>query len=183
MRNRRSSAERLGRLIVGLAVALGVLVATPLSAGHRMPWLLSLGIDRAEGGVGSGPPFFSPTDLAVEASEFLVVVDTHLAAVPRVDPVSGDRTIVSDAGTGSGFGFGGLAVPTSIAVEGTGSLVVLGVCCGLEPFNSYMLRVDPVSGDRTVVSGLGIGRGPPFVVPSDVAVWSVRDLNPFICKM
>src|ERR671922_2800070 len=96
MRNRRSSAERLGRLIVGLAVALGVLVATPLSAGHRMPWLLSLGIDRAEGGVGSGPPFFSPTDLAVEASEFLVVVDTHLAAVPRVDPVSGDRTIVSD---------------------------------------------------------------------------------------
>ena len=95
MRNTRSSAERLGRLMVGLVVALGVLVAAPLSAGHRMPWLLSLGIDRAEAGVGSGPPFFSPTDLAVEASGALVVVDTWLGAVVRVDPVSGDRTVVS----------------------------------------------------------------------------------------
>src|SRR5262245_49736336 len=98
----------LHRLIIGLAVTLGVGVAVPLSFSLRGAWLFSLAMDRAEGAMGYGSPFFSPTDLAVEASGFLVVVDTHLVAVLRVDPISGDRTMVSDAGTGSGFGFGGL---------------------------------------------------------------------------
>jgi hypothetical protein len=141
MRNTRSSAERLGRLIVGLVVALGVLVAMPLSAGHRMPWPPSLSIDRAEASVGSGPPFFSPTDLAVEASGSLVVVDGHVAAMLRVDPVSGDRTGVSHATIGNGPAF---VSPTAVAVEASGALVVSD--------REQVLRVAPVSGDRTVVS-------------------------------
>jgi streptogramin lyase len=157
-------------LLIAIVVTLGVTVAAPLNSSHEAPWLLSWTIARAEASVGSGPPFFAPTDLAVETSGALVVVDAHLAAVLRVDPVSGDRAIVADPGTGSGFGFGLGAFPTSIAVEASGTFVVMGTCCGFELFSSYMLRVDPVSGDRTTVSGLGIGSGPPFAVPSDVAV-------------
>jgi hypothetical protein len=49
---------------------------------------------------GSGPAFRNPWGIAVEANGNLVVVDLGLAAVVRVNPVSGDRTIVSDANTG-----------------------------------------------------------------------------------
>ena len=52
--------------------------------------------------IGSGPAFVSPRGIAVEADGSLVVVDLGLDAVVRVDPVSGDRTIISDASTGSG---------------------------------------------------------------------------------
>ena len=78
----------------------------------------------------------------------LVVVDFRLAAVVRVDPVAGDRTIVSDAATGTGPG---LSFPRGVAVEADGNLVV--VDQGL----AAVVRVDPVTGDRTIVSGLNIG--------------------------
>ena len=45
--------------------------------------------------VGSGLGFKASQGIAVEADGFLVVVDPALASVMRVDPVSGDRTIVS----------------------------------------------------------------------------------------
>jgi len=56
--------------------------------------------------IGSGPGFEQPVAIAVEADGSLVVADFTLEAVVRVDPVSGDRTILSDASTGSGPGFG-----------------------------------------------------------------------------
>ncbi len=52
--------------------------------------------------IGSGPGFLSPFGIAVEADGSLVVVDSGLEAVVRVDQVSGDRTIISDDSTGSG---------------------------------------------------------------------------------
>ena len=52
--------------------------------------------------IGSGPAFVSPFDIAVEADGSLVVVDFGLDALVRIDPVSGNRTIISDPGTGSG---------------------------------------------------------------------------------
>jgi len=52
--------------------------------------------------IGSGPGFVSPLGIAVEADGNLVVADFGLEAVVRVDPVSGDRTIISDASIGSG---------------------------------------------------------------------------------
>jgi hypothetical protein len=77
-----------------------------------------------------------------------VVTDFILEAVVRVDPVSGDRTILSDASIGSGPGF---VAPRGIAVGADGNLVVID--SGLEA----MVRVDPVSGDRTI-----IGMEPPL---------------------
>jgi len=52
--------------------------------------------------IGSGPGFVQPRGIAVEANGSLVVVDFGLEAVVRVDPSSGDRTIISDASIGSG---------------------------------------------------------------------------------
>ena len=47
-------------------------------------------------------PFLGPTGIVVEPSGTLVVVDSGLRAVVRVNPQTGARTIVSDATTGSG---------------------------------------------------------------------------------
>ena len=101
--------------------------------------------------IGSGPGFVTPVGIAVEADSSLVVVDLGLEAVVRVDPSSGDRTIISDASIGSGPGF---VTPFDIAVEADGSLVV--VDSGLEA----VVRVDPVSGDRTIISDASTGSGP-----------------------
>ena len=46
-------------------------------------------------GQGGGPALQAPRGVAIEASGDLVVVDFVLAAVVRVDPVTGDRTIES----------------------------------------------------------------------------------------
>ena len=73
-----------------------------------------------------------------------MVVDFGLEAIVRVDRVSGERTIISAVGTGSGPGF---VTPRGIAVESDGSLVVIDF--GLEA----VVRVDQFSGDRTIISG------------------------------
>jgi len=101
--------------------------------------------------IGSGPGFVTPFGIAVEADGSLVVADFGLDAVVRVDPVSGDRTIISDDSIGSGPGF---EAPFGIAVEADGSLVVVDE--GLHA----VVRVDPVSGDRTIISDDSIGSGP-----------------------
>jgi len=50
--------------------------------------------------IGSGIGFVAPWDIAVEADGSLVVADPSLKAVVRVNPISGNRTIVSGASTG-----------------------------------------------------------------------------------
>lgn len=108
-----------------------------------------------------------PDAVAVETSGDLVVTDPHARAVLRVDPVTGDRTIVSDASTGAGPVIAGLA---DIAVEASGDLVVLGSALDI------VFRVDPVTGDRFVVSSHAVGAGPTFASPRDLAVESTGDL-------
>lgn len=79
--------------------------------------------------IGNGPGFESPRGIAEEADGSLVVVDSDLDAVLRVDPTTGDRVIISDASIGSGQVF---ELPLSIAIEADGSLVVVdtGLECG-----------------------------------------------------
>jgi streptogramin lyase len=85
----------------------------------------------------------------VEADGSLVVTDRRLdEAVVRVDPVNGNRTIVSEASTDRGPVF---KEPRGIAVESNGSLVVADR--GLRA----VVRVDPVSGNRTIVSNGSTG--------------------------
>jgi DNA-binding beta-propeller fold protein YncE len=54
------------------------------------------GFDReANMTIGKGPLFVNPDGIAVEADGSLIVVDTSLGAVVRVDPPTGDRTLIS----------------------------------------------------------------------------------------
>jgi streptogramin lyase len=99
----------------------------------------------------SGPGFLAPRSIAVEADGTLVVADLGLVAVVRVDPISGDRTIISDDSIGGGPGF---ISPRGIAVETDGTLVVTDQ--GLE----VVVRVDPVTGDRVIISDTKTGSGP-----------------------
>jgi streptogramin lyase len=126
----------------------------------------------AQSGVGSGPAFGAPYGIALEPSGSFVVADLALDAVLRVDPVTGDRTVVSNARIGHGRGFVALY---GIEVGATGSVVVA------DTAPHAVLQVDPVTGDRTVVSGCTawrpscpsgrqVGSGPPFRSPQDIVV-------------
>jgi streptogramin lyase len=119
---------------------------------------ISSGIPGATGEavVGDGAAFGSPVGVDVEADGNLLVLDVDLAAVFRVDPVTGDRTIVSDANTGSGPAFERLY--GGIAVEADGNVVVTAGA-------GAVIRVDPVTGDRTIVSDADTGSGPAFGAP------------------
>jgi hypothetical protein len=126
--------------------------------------------------VGSGVAFESPVDVVVEADDrILVTSGSELRALFRVDPVSGDRLILSGceqiectsvAGTGTNF-----SNPAGLAIDGSGEILVADRTMGA------IFRVDPVSGDRIVFSGCvdpscssSIGSGPPFAVPYGVTV-------------
>jgi DNA-binding beta-propeller fold protein YncE len=109
-------------------------------------------------GCGSGQLL---TSIAIETAGTLVLVDPEGTAVWRVDPSTGNCTIVSsklgdsdifsEVGTGPGF-----RAPRGIAVEATGHLVVL------DPQRTAVLRIETSTGDRTLVSDVGTGRGPLF---------------------
>ena len=102
------------------------------------------------------PSSSQPRSVAVEADGNLVVAGIDLV---RVDPFTGDRTSVSDAGSGLVF-----SEPRGVAVEADGSLVV-------EDFNlQAVIRVNPVTGDRTIVSNAATGNGPALNKPVAIAV-------------
>jgi hypothetical protein len=143
--------------------------------------------------VGTGPALYSPETLAVEASGGIVVGDTVLRALLRVDPVSGNRTVVSGClddlcsttvGTGSSLGF-----PQALAVEAQGTLVVADAGVAETHFTTRaLLRVEPRSGNRTVLSGCNnmtcsalVGTGPAFsqLFPDAIAITTNETLVVF----
>jgi sugar lactone lactonase YvrE len=129
--------------------------------------------------VGTGPALGFPEVLTVEASGAIVVGDTVSRALLRVNPVNGNRTVVSgcaDAACSATVGAGPpLALPQALAVEASGTLVVAEA--GDE--TRALLRVDPMSGNRTVMSGCAnaacstlVGTGPAFsrLFPDAIAI-------------
>ncbi len=74
--------------------------------------------------------------------------------VLSVDLSTGNREVVSANGTGVGPQ---LLQPLGIAVQGDGAILV-------SQFSSFdgndLIRIDPVTGDRTLLSGSGVGSGP-----------------------
>lgn len=106
------------------------------------------------------PPFVFPTDVAIEADGQLVVVDGFLGltSVIRVNPVSGNRVIVSDANTGEDPL---LLNSADIVVDTAGNLLVAN--SSIAGGSSAILRVNPINGDRTLVSDINTGIGPAFI--------------------
>ena len=111
-------------------------------------------------GIGSGSNFLDPRDVAVEPGGRIVVADR--IGIMSVKPESGERRSISSSeppvrGTGSH-----LLIPSAIAVAQGGSLVVA------DNGMHFLLSIDPVSGDRTVLRGT--------VQARDVAVDSHNNL-------
>jgi streptogramin lyase len=114
--------------------------------------------------VGSGPDWLSPDALTVAPDGTLFVLDAQMPAVVRVDPLNGDRTVVSGcsafyertciASLGSGVVF---TFPRALAMAADGALLVLD---GEGEWSTRVVRVDPQSGERTLVTGPDRGTGP-----------------------
>jgi hypothetical protein len=104
------------------------------------------------------PNLDSPEDMAFDLNGNVVTADegitTGVAQVVRVDRNTGVRTLISGAGVGSGPALNG---PYSIAVEGTGNILVLDV--NPTTFTSRLLRITP-TGARSVLSSNAVGAGP-----------------------
>ena len=82
-----------------------------------------------------------------------------------VDPVTGNRTILSDNTIGSGPSF---TQPEGIAIEPDGDLLVTDPLAGPGP-HSAIFRVDPATGDRTIISTEGgVGTGATMIQPSGI---------------
>ena len=123
---------------------------------------------------GTGTAFEQPLAIAIEASGQWLVVDNSLGVVVRVDPATGNRTVVSGCISipaaacqppnlvGSGPEF---VSPVAIAIEASGQWLVV------DNSLDVVVRVDPATGDRTVVSGCIIipGRRGPASPPTSLA--------------
>ena len=133
--------------------------------------------------IGAGPPFRRPSDIVAQSSGQLIVVDTFPGAVFKVDVMTGDRSIVSGGISRKGVGPRFSRWPIAVEVELDGNLVVV------DEFFDRVVRVNPDTGERSVVSGCAefdeldqcidgvfIGTGPSFANPVGVAVEADRSL-------
>jgi hypothetical protein len=130
-------------------------------------------VDRATGNrttvsdASSGDPLLvEPAALLIENDESLLVADVALDAILRVNRSSGDRVIMSGCseepdpcpvplvGTGPEF-----MDPVDLLMESNGDIIVV------DSQRVSLLRVNPLTGARSVVSGENVGGGPPFGQP------------------
>jgi hypothetical protein len=114
------------------------------------------------------PNLDSPEDMAFDLNGNVVTADegisTGVSQVVRVDRNTGVRTLISGAGVGSGPALNG---PYSIAVEGTGDILVLDFNAAITA--SRLLRITP-AGARSVLSSNAVGAGPALGVSERVRV-------------
>lgn len=106
--------------------------------------------------VGNGPDLGLPVGIFLDTNGSLLVSgDSSPGRIIRVDPLTGNRTVVSSASGSPVVGTGpGIFEPQFLDVDDQ-NRILLATRDGL-------LRIDPVSGDRTLLSGLGVGNGPAF---------------------
>jgi len=84
-----------------------------------------------------------PGDIVVGQGETLL----------RIDPVTGDRSVLTGTGVGTGPA---LDLPVQIAFDVDGALIVADFDL------QALVRVDPITGDRTIVASPSVGSGLPF---------------------
>ncbi len=110
-------------------------------------------------GIGTGPDLFRPVSVVISANGQSLVTDFE--RILKIDPLTGNRSLLSGDQVGTGPDFG---TPAGIALEGNGDLLVADFDL------DAIFRVDPTTGDRVFASGGGIGSGPELQSPLGVAV-------------
>ena len=114
-----------------------------------------------------GPDLDYPSGMAFLPGGDIVITDKGHAAGPvvmEVDPATGDRTLISGDGTGSGPE---LAEPYTVAVEASGDILVADIDITGNP---ELLRISPDTGNRAIVTGGGVGSGPTPIIGVMVAL-------------
>lgn len=118
-------------------------------------------------GVGAGAPFAGAEDLAADifaASPRLLVVDSSASTLVAVDPATGDRSVLSGPGVGSGPAFEG---PHGVALD---PVQARNRALVMDTLGGALIAVDLSTGDRSVISSSLVGSGPAFFPAYDVAV-------------
>lgn len=137
-----------GQVVVSDLDLAGLIVVSPVT-GDRAVFSAS--------GVGLGADFLEPRGLAFDGLGRLLVADSGLQALVRVDPANGDRTVISSSGVGVGVGF---TLPKGVAVGAGGAIYVAD--SGDVAGDGLIFRIDPLTGDRTIVSSPSVGTGLAF---------------------
>jgi streptogramin lyase len=114
--------------------------------------------------LGSGPAFVAPRNIWGDASGSLLISDSNVTAsapgsIFRVDPITGERSIIASGSLGNGRD---LEVPVGLTVDSYGNIVVLDFAPGI------VLGVDPLTGDRIVLSSSQLGTGMSLSAPTHV---------------
>ncbi|HVS18456.1 MAG TPA: hypothetical protein VMT18_07645, partial [Planctomycetota bacterium] len=126
-------------------------------------------------GIGVGPPLRQGTGLMLDTStdaRRAIVCDRGREALLAIDLAPGDRALVSGEGVGAGPPFQAeewFGIHGDFHIDGGhGSAWVADQGGGLMAYR--LLHVDLASGDRSVVSGPGVGGGPPLMRYSAMTV-------------
>ncbi len=112
--------------------------------------------------VGSGPVFDARLiGLAYDdvAQRLLAIDQNQLWAI---DPVSGNRSVVADPGTGTGAW---PSEPFDLVFDGPGGRVFFS-----DRSVNAVVSIDLTSGDRTTISDSNVGAGPTFEQPNSLAL-------------
>jgi sugar lactone lactonase YvrE len=127
-----------------------------------------------------GVDFESPSSIVFDGSGQILVVDTFAVGavrnpgVVRVDATTGVRTAVSNNTTP--VGGPSFVQPTGIDIEAGGTIVVADLAA-FAAGNGGVIRVDPATGTRTVLSRNGApAGGPTFENPFDLVVGPSGDI-------
>ncbi len=100
-------------------------------------------------GIGAGPVLSCPGGITVLNNGWIAIVDEGLDAIVTIEPVTGDRSILSDRTHGSGPAF---IEPDCLTRDAFGHLIVAD--------GDRILRVDAASGNRSVITSSNVGSGP-----------------------
>ena len=112
------------------------------------------------GVVGTGVEIGDLAGLAASTPADLFALDRSVDAVLHVDVLSGHRTLIADATHGLGPDF---VNPLAIAYDAARERVLVAD-------SGKLITVDPLTGDRALLSGPGVGSGPPLGDSFGVAV-------------
>jgi hypothetical protein len=118
--------------------------------------------------IGAGPRMRRPTSIArFSDGDFLVSEAFTTHGIYRIDAETGDRTFISGVGSGSSGepatrGTGPIDHVNSVQLTSTGEIILVNQAGGLMSGGGFITRVDPVTGNRTLISGQGTGSGPVF---------------------
>lgn len=126
------------------------------------------------GAMTQGPVGLNPTGVAVDSAGSILVIDQqgglinqNIGVLFRVDPVTGNRTLLSDFSDSLKGPTG--RVPTGVTVDLNGNILVVDLNASVNNFSGSLFRVNPITGVRDLLDDFGqgapAGQSPTGVVP------------------